>query len=93
MLDNNPRHRAVKHLVQTSSLNGLIDMDRIFDVVAEPPVFRNESQWILFRVVQVILDHYNNLQVGEVIHDLDDLDRQAALEALTSAFSLKEEWV
>lgn len=90
-IDTPRRLTAAKHLVSTSSLAGTVDMDRLFDeIIDDERFYKSEQEYILFCVLRLIMSHWAPVQLGEVLNELDDLDRQAALEALVLVFTTKE---
>lgn len=87
---------AVNQLLRVSSLYGEIDPDRISssEYRAEGHYFEIDEQQLLFNFIRTLFGDYvlPRVTVEQLIFELGNIDRQAALIALNTAFgSINEE--
>ena len=85
------RLAAARHLVSGSSLNGLVDLDDIIQVVRSDVQFEEEHLNTLMEACKLLLLVKTDLLATEIMYGLNVFDRQATLEAFLMAITIKEE--
>lgn len=84
------RIRAAKHLLRTSSLEGLIDLDNLQEEAHTWREFELEEHQILFKLFAFLMGEYSTIELSDVIYTLSTIDRQSALQSLNMAYSVEE---
>jgi len=84
------RMRAAKHLLLTSSLEGLIDVDNILEEALVEYIFELDEQTIMFGILKTILGVKSEVKLSDIIYSLSTIDRQSAIQALNMAYSIDE---
>ena len=83
------RQRAAKHLLKTSTLDGLIDVDQLREEAEAYKAFELDESQILYKVFQAIMGVRTDVSLNDILL-LSTLDRYAALHALKMAYSIEE---
>lgn len=84
------RQRAAKHLLMTSSLEGLIDVDHLREEAESEKEFELDETQVLFQVFKAVMGNYSSATLNDVLFSLSNIDRGSALEALKMAYSIED---
>ena len=83
------RQRAAKHLLKTSSLDGLIDVDQLREEAEAYKAFELDESQILYKVFQSIMGVRTDVTLNDILL-LSTIDRYSALQALQMAYAIEE---
>lgn len=84
------RIRAAKHLLKTSSLEGLINLDNLQDEAEVDYEFELDEQYNLFEIFKILMGKHSHIFLSDVIYTLSTIDRQSVIQALNIAYSVEE---